>query len=62
MTPEDRLKLEALAETLGLPKSQVLTQGVRLLWNLHEAGLLREVVRTPIRTSGGRTVFVEFER
>lgn len=62
MRSEDRLKLEALAEGLGVSRSEVQARGVRLLWILWQRGLLREVVRVPIRTPEGKIVMLEVER
>lgn len=62
MRSEDRLKLEALAEGLGVSRSEVQARGVRLLWTLWQRGLLREVVRVPIRTPEGKIVMMEVER
>ena len=60
MKPEDRIKLEILAERLGLSQEDVKARGVRLLYWLLENGHLREKVTIPIR-GGRRIVEVELE-
>jgi len=56
----DKIRLEILAERLGLSREEVKARGVRLLYSLLERGLLRETTGIPIQ-GGRKIVEVELE-
>lgn len=60
MKPEDKLKLDILADSLGLSKAEVQARGIRLLYDLLQAGHLRRKKQVPIRV-GKRIVMMELE-
>ena len=62
MTGEDRLRLRALSEALGIPQSRVMALALADLWARHERGELRGApTRIPIRVAHNRVVWVEVE-
>lgn len=60
MKPEDRLKLDILADSLGISREEVKARGIRLLYDLLQAGQLKRKKLVPIRV-GKHIKMVELE-